>query len=311
MQEGENTSGVTVNSEVTPPKRPRYKVSAVVALVALLLVLALGIGAWFGGSWWERREWEPKYDDLEARYGELRKDNQALDTANGQLSKDNALYLGQYGEYLGIMKEVNRRLGYSCDVRQSFVTPNDADVAARVLAITGGYSSDASEQWSDYDAMYDWVVANIKYSYDSSLPRLPLAPNLSLLTWQKDYWRTPSETLEDKTGDCEDMACLLASMVRNYTQSRYACWVITWYSQDSGHAAVAIPVTGGNLAILDPAGNQTIGFGGHQSISVTATMWLGKWPSESGIHVSGVFSDTECDEFANTAEFVAWASVRA
>ena len=158
--------------------------------------------------------------------------------------------------------------------------------------------------------MYDWVVGNIKYSYDSRLPALPVIPDLSQLSWRKDYWRTPSETLEDKTGDCEDMAILLASMIRNYTQSRYSCWVIIWHSEESGHAAVAIPVTGGNLAILDPAGNQTIGFGGHQSISTTTYQWLGKWPSESGIRVSAIFSDAECNYFASTSEFIDWAIAR-
>lgn len=293
MQEDENTSSATVHSEVIPPKRPRPKVDAVVALVALLLVLALGIGAWFGGQWVGRREWGPKYDELEARYTELRKDSD--------------LYQTQYGQ---IAKEVNRRLGESCDDRKSFVTPTDADVAAKVMAIAGEYSSDVSQQWADYDAMYDWVVANIKYSLDSRLPLLPPTPDVSKLSWQNDCWRTPSETLEDETGDCEDRACLLASMVRNYTQSRDSCWVITWYSQDSGHAAVAIPVTGGNLAILDPVGHEIMGFGGHQSISATTALWLGKWPSQSGIHVSGVFSDTECTTFASTAEFIEWASAR-
>jgi hypothetical protein len=301
MQHGDSTSG-TVNPGGTPPKqrRPRFVV-LVVAVVLLVLTFAIGESC---GASWERSLWEPKYAELEDKYTELH-------TENTRISDDNLRYLNQYQEYLRMRMEVNRRLGDTCDDRKTFVTPTDPSVASRVLAITGGFSSDPSEQWSDYEALYEWVRTNIKYSYDSRVPMLPAIPSASLLSWQKDYFRIPSETLEDETGDCEDMAILLASMIMNYTQSRYACWVILWHSQDSGHAAVAMPVAGGNLTILDPAGNQIIGPGGHQSISATTTQWLGKWPSESGIYVSGIFSDTECIEFANTAEFVTWASSRA
>lgn len=309
QQDGTNPSA-TGDLGVMPPKRPRLRIN-IVSLVAWLVMVALVVGAWFAGQWYERRTWEPKYDELEMRNATLREDNQSLDAANARLNKDKDRLEGQLDGYVGIAEVVNRRLGDTCADKKSFITPDDGSVAAKVLTITGGSSSDANEQWSGYDAMYDWVRTNIKYSYDSRLPRLPVIPNAGLLYWQNDFWRMPSETLEDETGDCEDMAVLLASMIKDYTQSTYTCRVIIWHSQESGHAAVAIPVTGGSLAILDPAGNQTIGFGGHQSISATAIEWLGKWPSESGIHVSAIFSDTECEAFASTDEFVAWASSRA
>lgn len=330
MQDEGSTSSETVNSGGATPKLPGKKVH-IVQLIAWLLTVCLVAAAWFGGRWYESREWQPKCDELEwsndnldernrrldGRNEELREENDSLETTMTQLTEDNARYSTQITEYSNqlveysrIAEEVNRRMGGSCDDGRSFVTPADADVSVRVSAVTGGFSSDPSEKWADYDRLYDWVVENIRYSSDSSLPYLPTIPDASHILWIDDYWRTPSETLEDETGDCEDMATLLVSMIRNYTGSRYACWVILWNSQGSGHAAVAIPVAGGNLAILDPAGKTTVGFGGHQSISTTVSEWLGRWPTESGIHVSGVVSDTECMSFASTDEFVKWANDR-
>ena len=211
--------------------------------------------------------------------------------------------------YSGIRDEVNRRLGYWED-RKLFVTPDDAAVGAKVQAVTGGFSDTVSGQWADYRHMYDWVVDNIEYNSDSRSPYLPLANGS--VSWQQEYWRMPRETLGDEKGDCEDMATLLASMILNYTSSAdYPCWCITWVSNDSAHAAVAFPVQGGKLTILDPAGKyyttDTPGSLGSEDVSTAVADWLAHCQPEPGIRVSGVFSDTVYEIFATTAEFVQWA----
>ncbi|GAG38543.1 unnamed protein product, partial [marine sediment metagenome] len=210
--------------------------------------------------------------------------------------------------YSGIRDEVNRRLGESED-KKLFFTPDDAAVAAKVQAVTDGFSEDVSEQWADFKRMYDWVVGNIEYNSDSRLPWLP-SVNGSL-SWYMDYWRMPSETLGDEVGDCEDMATLLASMILNYNSSAgYPCWAIRWVSDDSAHVAVAFPVQGGKLTILDPAGNYytgTPGSLGSEDVSAAVADWLAHWQPEPGIRASEVFSDDIYETFATTAEFVQWA----
>ena len=309
-------------------------------VLALILVLGIGAGLWFGGSWHEQNQWQSKYDTLEgmkdslqseasswqAKYDSLEDDKRQLDE-DYQILQTQMQELGSQRDalqidkeslqtsydslttwYSGIRDEVNRRLGESED-KKLFFTPDDAAVATRVQLVTGGFSDDVNERWADYRRMYDWVVDNIKYNSDSRLPYLPSANGS--LSWHMDYWRTPNETLEDEVGDCEDMATLLASMKLNYTSSAgYPCWCITWVSDDSGHAAVAFPVQGGKLTILDPSGKYYTGTPsslGSEDVSTAVADWLAHCQPEPGIRVSGVFSDTVYETFATTAEFVQWA----
>ncbi len=189
--------------------------------------------------------------DVEAQLGttkaRLDMTTTQLETAKNENSK-------MLSQYVGLKQEIDVRLGLTQEDKQSFITPNDSSVSAKVLEITGVYSGNVSEIWRDYKRLYSWVVSNISYSYDSYMPILPESISGGLI-WHQDYWRMPEETLEDETGDCEDMAVLLASMLRSYNEGEYAIWALRIRSGDVGHVAVAFPVQGGRLTILDPAGN--------------------------------------------------------
>ena len=54
-----------------------------------------------------------------------------------------------------------------------------------------------------FDDIRDWVAASIAYKSDQQ-------------QWGGDYWQTPEETLSYRTGDCEDFAILLCSILRAY-----------------------------------------------------------------------------------------------
>ena len=75
--------------------------------------------------------------------------------------------------------------------------------------------------------------------------------------------------------------------------------------------AVAFPVQGGKLTILDPAGNYYTGqYGslGSSSISTAVNNWLSHWQSEMpDAEIVGVFSEDIFEEFSSTAEFITWA----
>jgi len=216
-------------------------------------------------------------------------------------------------QYAGLKSQINVRLGLTSQDRQSFITPNNSVVSAKVQEITGGYTGDTDKYWRDFERLYRWVVANISYSNDSPMPLLPETISGPLI-WREECWRTPEETLREKTGDCEDMAALLASMLRNYNEGRYRVWILGIKSNDPGvkrHVGVAFPVAGGRLTILDPAGNYYTGYpyGSLQSesSSVAVRKWLSHWMREMpGAEIYLAFSEDSYQEFSSTAEFLTW-----
>jgi len=260
-----------------------------------------------------RAQLDVAMDQLAMTTARLDTTNTELALARSQLGtaeNENTQTLGQYAR---LRNQISIRLGLTPEDKQSFMTPDNPLVSARVQEITGGYSEDVDEYWRDCELLYRWVVDNISYSYDSHMPVLP--EDISgELTWWQSCWRLPQETLEDETGDCEDMATLLASMLRSYDEGSYEVWVLSIYSSDPelpGHAAVAFPVAGGKLTILDPAGNYYTGYP-YRSLrseraSVAVSRWFSHWEDDlPGARIVEAFSETDYQEFSSTAEFLAW-----
>ena len=128
-----------------------------------------------------------------------------------------------FQEYVNAYKSLRDRVNMRWDQSNvtAFITPSDPLVSSTVYSITGWWSntSDWREYWRNVKALYDWVVENMEYRYDGLYPMLPDIPFGSLEFWN-DMWQFPNETLKLGRGDCEDMAILLASMIRNYNGMR-------------------------------------------------------------------------------------------
>lgn len=238
--------------------------------------------------------------------------NNLSDTINQlqEVKKEQQVMLTGYAD---LREQVSLKQGDGKDTQQ-FITPGDEKVSVKALEIAGTFSEDNHEMWNDYHRLYQWVVNNIKYSYDSYVPILPQIPS-GTLTWSRDYWRTPAETLQDKTGDCEDMAVLLTSLLCNYNNEKYSVWAIEIHNEDSGHLAVAIPVKGDNLTILDPAGKYYTGYRTgwiqSQDINIAINDWVAYWIEEMpDAYINAVFSNNFHKTFDNTQEFIDWAKAR-
>jgi len=210
--------------------------------------------------------------------------------------------------YADLRDEIYMRLGDNEDC-QAFITPENPAVIEIVMKFTGTRAEDINKVWEHYKVLYNWVVNNIEYSHDSRTPILPISIGGDLI-WSKDFWRMPEETIEDGIGDCEDMAVLLMSLLEYYNQGEYTRWCIEIRNEDTGHLAVAIPVLGDKLTILDPAGNYYTnqwGFLSSSDVRTAINDWLNHWKQKiPGAKVTGVFSDEFYREFSNTEEFIQW-----
>ena len=108
------------------------------------------------------------------------------------------------------------------------------------------------------------------------------------------------------------MANLLVSLMFNYNNQEFAVWLVEIHNDDSGHMAVAFPVAGGKLTILDPAGYYYTGYytGTLQSerISTAVNNWLIHWADEMpGAEITAAFSYNFYEEFSKAQTFIQWA----
>lgn len=236
-----------------------------------------------------------QYSELESSYSSLDQGIQSVETW-----------------YESLKYEIDLRQGMG-DKCQLFITPDDPSVKNLVEDVTGGWhnTSNWEEYWSDVKGMYDWIVSNICYSYDSPTPCMPEI--LGGLTWRDEFYRFPNETIDGRCGDCEDQASLLASMILDYGNREYTVWVIRFDSDTSAHLAVALPVEGGKLSILDTTGGfYTRSWDGRltsEKIYNAVDEWIRYWRDQGdrNVRITQVHSEDVYEEFNTTEEFIAWA----
>jgi len=256
-------------------------------------------------TWDELAETQDTLVEVQAKLSDT---EDILTRTESELAATVADYQEFSASYLDICEQINSRLGGDSESAKSFVTVEAPMVTEMVEEITGGFSE--NKLWAHYKRLYDWVVDNIDYSTDSPIPVLPFNPVDTPLSWESEYWRMPDETIQHKAGDCEDMAFLLASMIINYQQGRYATWIIGIRSASGAHLAVAFPVEGGQITILDPAGNYYTRYRRNLSAERTSAEinnWLRHWSDKMPeAHVEMVFNDRFYKTFSSTEEFLTW-----
>jgi hypothetical protein len=107
---------------------------------------------------------------------------------------------------------------------KSYIKPNCQAVKETLQNIIGDPPYTLSQR--GFDDIRDWVADNIAYKSDKE-------------RWGKDYWQTPEETLTYRTGDCEDYAILLCSLLRAYGIDAQRVYVALGVDGDEdGHAFV-------------------------------------------------------------------------
>jgi predicted transglutaminase-like cysteine proteinase len=122
----------------------------------------------------------------------------------------------EWGNFTDHFKVDVPRRGMGEHVR-FYVTPNNPSVQTQLVTIG-----------NDLNTIYSWVGENIVYEFDSDV------------YGTEDYWQFPYETLNLKTGDCEDQAFLLASLIRAAGVEAEDIFVALGTINNQGHAWVII-----------------------------------------------------------------------
>jgi Bacterial transglutaminase-like cysteine proteinase BTLCP len=89
---------------------------------------------------------------------------------------------------------------------KDFITLDCPCIVECLQDIDPTYEGDPPDQPTKdgFDAIRNWVAANIEYKSDEE-------------QWGvEEYWQTPEESLSLHTGDCEDFAILLCTLLRAY-----------------------------------------------------------------------------------------------
>jgi predicted transglutaminase-like cysteine proteinase len=131
-----------------------------------------------------------------------------------------------------------------------FVTPREASV----VALKEEVLKKSLLNVKDWIALRDWVGNNVEYRHDEDVHGVP------------EYWQFSKETLSLRTGDCEDFAILLCSLLRSAGYSADDVYVVIGKNADGYHAWVRINVDLVGWYNLEPQQN---GFGTFLGDSLT------------------------------------------
>jgi transglutaminase-like putative cysteine protease len=111
-------------------------------------------------------------------------------------------------------------------VARLYITPNNPQIKELEKSIVG---------WPRWFFLCNWIASNINYPSDDvdgdGVPDYDL-----IYHGQREYWQLPIETLQLRTGDCEDFAILLCSLYRADGYDENSVFVVVGSTNDLGKA---------------------------------------------------------------------------
>jgi len=203
------------------------------------------------------------YDILEADYSELQNEYKFLQSEYRSLLTDYNMLSASHDNLVKNYERWRAYVGTYIYLTESFKrTLSDSEILG-LVSFVRSLVSDPSDWWRSVKQLYDYVAYNIKYVFDEPFPKPPTvyeleSGNYANITGKNSYM-SPTETLELGQGDCDDQAVLLYALIKAYNKhiygKDYELWIMdVSFRNEEAHLAVAFPVKGGKLTIIDPAG---------------------------------------------------------
>jgi transglutaminase-like putative cysteine protease len=135
--------------------------------------------------------------------------------------------------------DVPRTFSDNPDQVKLFITPREPTI----FALKNELLKDAPLKVKDWIALRNWVGDNIQYKHDNEVYGVP------------EYWQFGKETISLRTGDCEDFAILLCSLLRSAGYSPNDVYVVIGKNQNGYHAWVKINLDTVGWYNLEPQEN--------------------------------------------------------
>ncbi len=168
------------------------------------------------------------------------------------------------------VRSLNTTLWEYCNEVSSFRNTLTAGEVLKMEPTVRSIVGSSQDDWANYQKIHQYITSNVKYVCDIDFPYIGqyLYIDVNGVRYLTDfdvgtttnYVQTPDFTLQYKQGDCDDQAALEYAMIRYYNKYMvgvdYNLYLAEMkFADGSGHVAVFMPVSGGKVTILDPAGN--------------------------------------------------------
>ncbi len=168
------------------------------------------------------------------------------------------------------VRSLNATLWEYCNVVSSFKNTLTTSEILKMETQVGSIIGSSTDAWANYQRIHEYITSNVDYVHDTESPYIHgyTYRDVNGVRYLTDfdvstidnYVQTPEWTLQNKQGDCDDQGILEYAMLRYYNKyivgTDYNLYLADIdFSDGSGHIAVFMPVSGGQLTILDPAGN--------------------------------------------------------
>jgi len=215
-----------------------------------------------------------EFNSLSANYTELLSNSESL---SGEYAALHHEYDQLVASHNNLVENYERWRAYA-ETYFSFTdsfrrTLSDDEILSLVPTVNSAVSN-PSNWWRSVEQLYDYVIDNVDYAYDEPFPLPPTAHEFETNSYENttslEVFMSPTETLELQQGDCDDHAVLLYGLVAAYDKHVYetnrTLWIMAiTFKEKAAHLAVAFPVSGGELTIIDPAGRYYTGWPGSLS----------------------------------------------